>query len=105
MTADDDILAGLRPNYLARLEARLCIIRAFVATLENEIPGVEEKAELHRIAHSMASSASIFGHAGLSAAARYAEQIFESSKGDVIAQRASLSCLMEEAQRVLETGA
>jgi hypothetical protein len=99
--AGDDILTGLLPNYLARLEARVFRLRGLAGALGQGALPAQDQAELHRTAHSMASSAAIFGHWELSAAARAAEEIFESPAGGFTVQRASLLHLVEEAERVL----
>ncbi|HEX4157255.1 MAG TPA: Hpt domain-containing protein [Rhizomicrobium sp.] len=104
-TPDSDILAGLRPNYRTRLEARVFRLRSFAEALGKGTLPAQHHDDLHRAAHSMASSAAIFGHVGLSAAALDTEKAFESSTGDIVEQRASLSCLLEEARRVLDAGA
>jgi hypothetical protein len=49
----------------------------------------------------MASSAGIYGHTGLSAAARAMEQLFDQSVIGVAEQRVSLFRLLNEAERVL----
>jgi HPt (histidine-containing phosphotransfer) domain-containing protein len=105
MAADRDILAGLRPNYRMRLGARVSRLRTFAEALGQGALQMQQHDDLHRTAHSMASSAAIFGHSGLSAAACNAERAFEASTGNIVEQRASLSCLLEEARRVLDSGA
>ncbi|HTT85623.1 MAG TPA: Hpt domain-containing protein [Rhizomicrobium sp.] len=104
MTADRDILAGLRPNYLVRLDARISRLRAFAEVLGRGPLQPQEHDELNRAAHSMASSAAVFGYAGLSAAARAAEETFEQPTIDPAWQRASLLRLLAEAERVLASG-
>jgi HPt (histidine-containing phosphotransfer) domain-containing protein len=101
MATDGDILASLRPSYLARLEARVSHLRTFAQALGNGALQPVQQGELHRTAHSMASSAAIFGHSGLSAAARATEQVFEQSEIGVAEQRVSLHRLLSEAERVL----
>lgn len=105
MAAEGDILAGLRPNYLMRLEARVADLCTLAESLgKGELPP-NERDELHRAAHSMASSAAIFGHKGLSAAARVVEQIYERSEVGLVEQRVSLFRLLNEAERVLALAA
>ena len=105
MADDGDILAGLRPNYLARLEARVADLRTFAAALEKGTLDAQQHIELHRLTHSMASSAAIFGHAGLSAAANAAEKVVDASSASIDQQCLALSRLVEEAGRVLATAA
>jgi hypothetical protein len=105
MTPDGDVLAQLRPNYLARLRGRVVHLRAFADALGSGSLGLQERDELHRTAHSMASSAAIFGHAGLSAAARAAEEMFEDPHAGPAEQCASLSRLLDEAERATASGA
>ncbi len=105
MAVDGDILAGLRPNYLARLEARVFDLRTFAEALQKGTLDAQQHIELHRLMHSMASSAAIFGHAGLSAAANAAEKVFETPSASVDQQCLDLSRLVEEAGRVLATAA
>jgi HPt (histidine-containing phosphotransfer) domain-containing protein len=100
MTAGGDVLAQLRPNYLARLKSRIVHLRATADALDGGGLEPQERDELHRAAHSMASSAAIFGHGGLSAAARAVEQIFETPAVGWNEQCASLRRLLEEAERV-----
>jgi hypothetical protein len=103
-TVDGDILASLRPNYLTRLEARVSNLCGFAETLGKGALAPQQRDELHRTAHSMASSAAIFGHAGLSAAARAVEQTFEQSDMALVEQRVTLFRLLNEAERVLLSG-
>jgi HPt (histidine-containing phosphotransfer) domain-containing protein len=104
MTSDGDILAGLRPNYLAQLELRVSHLCDIADALgKGQLPA-QQMDDLHRAAHSMASSAAIFGHGGLSAAARAVERIFEQSEIGLAEQRVSLFRLLSEAERVLASG-
>jgi HPt (histidine-containing phosphotransfer) domain-containing protein len=105
MAADQDILAGLRPNYRSRLAARVSHLRTLAEALGRGALPSQQHDDLHRAAHSMASSAAIFGHNGLSAAARTAEMAFESSTRDMAELQTSLFCLLAEAERVLDSGA
>src|SRR5437868_15057570 len=71
----EDRLAPLRPAYLRRLALRQTEV-ANAAVIAGTRPfGEDERKEIHRTAHSMGSSAAIYGYAQLSEAARAADRI------------------------------
>jgi HPt (histidine-containing phosphotransfer) domain-containing protein len=77
MTGSIDPLADLRFNYAKRLRVRIGALAEFLSDARVGNLCDSAIAENHRCVHSMASSAAIFGHLELSAAARAAEQAFE----------------------------
>lgn len=93
-----DKLQALRPRYLERLEARI--------TLLEELAGEPEaQREIHRIAHSMGSSAMIYGYPALSAAARKLEALFRAEIVGAAALDRHLRELIAAARSVAENPA
>jgi HPt (histidine-containing phosphotransfer) domain-containing protein len=84
---DTDKLQVLRPRYMERLKER-------IALLENMSAGPWD--EIHRLAHSMGSSALMYGHPELAKAARKLEASCEKGEED----QPALAALIEAARRV-----
>lgn len=91
----DDTLRELRPRYLARLRER-------IALLEKLADDGEARDEIHRLAHSMGSSAMIYGYPALSDAARKLEALCGASPDAVLGQ--GLNNLIAAARAVADTG-
>jgi HPt (histidine-containing phosphotransfer) domain-containing protein len=96
-----DRLAPLRPAYLRRLTLRQMEVALAAAIAAMRAFSEEELREIHRTAHSMGSSAAIYGHARLSEAARAAERILEDPTSMAEAKAACLERLAREAEAVL----
>ena len=96
-----DRLAPLRPAYLRRLALRRTEIADAVAIAATRPFGEEELRDIHRVAHSMGSSAAIYGYAPLSEAARAAEHILEDPASTQTAKADCLQRLAREAETVL----
>lgn len=96
-----DRLAPLRPAYLRRLTLRQVEVAHAAAIAAMRAFGEEELKEIHRTAHSMGSSAAIYGYGGLSQAARAAERILEDPSSTPDARAECLQCLAREAEAVL----
>src|ERR1700748_3373242 len=99
---EPDHLSVLRPKYLARLSERAELLKAF---LGKGTSTTQDWSEMHRLAHSMASSAAIYGYGDLSAAARAAEAVLGEPKADPIASQAALGRLLSCARTVLAAAA
>jgi HPt (histidine-containing phosphotransfer) domain-containing protein len=84
---DDDKLQVLRPRYRERLKERVTLLESLSAGPWDEI---------HRLAHSMGSSAQMYGHPELAKAARKLEALCEKGEQD----QAALAGLIEAARRV-----
>ena len=97
----EDRLAPLRPAYLRRLALRRADIADAAAIAGARPFGEDELREIHRTAHSMGSSAAIYGHAQLSEAARAAERILEDPESTPGARVECLQHLAREAEAVL----
>jgi HPt (histidine-containing phosphotransfer) domain-containing protein len=96
-----DRLAVLRPAYLQRLEARQVAVAEAAQIAAH--PGLSETelTDIHRIVHSMASSAAIYGYQALSDAARAAEHVLEDGDRGNENRAYSLTRVADEARSVL----
>jgi HPt (histidine-containing phosphotransfer) domain-containing protein len=97
----EDRLAPLRPAYLLRLTQRQEEIADAAGIAGTRAFTEEELRTIHRTAHSMGSSAAIYGYARLSEAARAAERILEDPTSTPDARAECLRHLAREAEAVL----
>lgn len=97
----EDRLAPLRPAYLRRLTLRQIEVANAAAIAAARPFADDELRKIHRTAHSMGSSAAIYGYMRLSETARAAERILEDPVSTADARAECLARLAGEAQAVL----